>query len=195
MPNWCNNVIKISGEKEKLKKFIEKCGLDKEHPEFDFDAIIRVPQELEISVSPITVVETEEEAKQINIESHRNKFITANILAISKKEEKRRLQKYGAIDWYDFCVNAWGVKWPPVNVVVHEKSIDNDIAYIIISFDTPWGPAEPIAKKLEKEGFEISGAYVEEGCGVKGYYLDNKGGFGIEECEEEDGYTTHNITW
>lgn len=45
-------------------------------------------------------------------------------------------KKYGAHDWYQWCVKNWGTKWDVKNYCKPEVS-KNEIIY---HFDTAWGP-------------------------------------------------------
>jgi len=199
MPNWCENTIKIIGEESALKQLMKKCGLDKEEPDFDFDAIIKTPVELANSTSPLKVVETTEEAQHINNGCNRVdcNICGGSIQAITKKEEKRRFAKYGAIDWCGFRIKNWGTKWSADSAHIHEQVFDGRNSYIIVEFLTPYSPAVGIAKRLIDEGFDITGAYVENGTELHGYYLDRQGDFIIKQvygmlslddtpCDEED---------
>ena len=174
---------------------MKKCGLDKNPSKFDFNALIKVPQELENTAVPVKVVETDEDARKLYIGYRYNVHVPmGTVLAITKEEAARRSDLYGATDWYRFRVNNWGTKWQPCNVEVHEKVLDKEMGHIIVSFDTAWTPAEPIARFLEKDGLVITGAYIEKGCDIKGYYLNNQGDFYFEEYEDEHG-CSYSIEW
>lgn len=66
MPNHITTNIAIEATPELIKDLIEKTKL--KNNEFDFNAIIPMPKELLDTVSPTTIVETQEEADSINSE-------------------------------------------------------------------------------------------------------------------------------
>lgn len=80
------------------------------------------------------------------------------------EERKAELHlKYGADNWYDFCINNWGTKWDIFDV---SSYIEDD--ELTIQFTTAWSPPLGVYKKLMEDGFEIEAKYYESGLGFAG---------------------------
>jgi hypothetical protein len=75
------------------------------------------------------------------------------------------MEKYGASDWYSWCVNNWGTKW---DISPYECEIEN--GQLVGSFDTAWSPPIEAYSKLEELGFEVRAYYNEPGMGFAGMY-------------------------
>lgn len=75
---------------------------------------------------------------------------TEEALMIGKKQIDN-LEKYNAINWYEWRVQHWGTKWNSSNLVINKKSI---------SFDTPWSPVIPLIKELSKQHKNIKFFYL-----------------------------------
>lgn len=77
MPNWITSEVEITGPKDKIADLVKRTKLKLEtevENEFDFNGLIKLPEELEVTSSPLDIVETEEEAKQKNDEWNKNEF-------------------------------------------------------------------------------------------------------------------------
>ena len=87
MPNHCSNrLFCTDGSLESvIKQFISKD--DENHPFLDFQKIIPMPSELEVTCS----FNTEDKELQ--------------------ETYKSNLEKYGFENWYGWCVCNWGTKW------------------------------------------------------------------------------------
>jgi hypothetical protein len=87
------------------------------------------------------------------------------------------MEKYGASDWYSWCVNNWGTKWDisPYGVEINEHGV------MVGMFDSPWGPPIEAYSKLEELGFEVRAYYNECGMGFAGMYE------GSDECYDYSG--------
>ena len=86
-------------------------------------------------------------------------------------------KKYGASDWYSWCVNNWGTKWDisPYDCEINEHGV------LVGAFDSPWGPPIEAYAKLEALGFEVRAYYNEPGMGFTGMYE------GCDECYDYSG--------
>ena len=78
------------------------------------------------------------------------------------------IEKYGAADWYSWCVSNWGTKW---DISPYEGGIQEDGRFSG-SFDTAWGPATAAYEKLEELGFSVRAMYYEPGMAFAGIYED-----------------------
>lgn len=77
-------------------------------------------------------------------------------------------EKYGASDWYSWCVANWGTKWD-ISPYGCELEDDNRLTG---SFDSPWGPPTEAYNKLEALGFSVRAYYYEPGMAFAGIYED-----------------------
>ncbi len=75
--------------------------------------------------------------------------------------------KYGAADWYDFCVNHWGTKWD----VGDDNGIQTwDDHELVVYFDSAWSPPIAAYETLQDLGFTVYATYYEPGCAFAGIY-------------------------
>ena len=89
------------------------------------------------------------------------------------------LQKYGYVDWYNFCIDKWGTKWnvDPDEVYVDEMS-DGSLK---ITFDTAWSTPAEIWQELANRGLNFNVAYADEDLGNNFGILEVKDGCGFVE--------------
>jgi Ferredoxin-like domain in Api92-like protein len=151
MPNWCNNVVKISGDIKILKK-LEKC-------QFDFDTIYPMPTDLDIVAGRIGAEDSNEHKALI-------------------KKENANLKKYGYKNWYDWCNAEWGTKWPASEVEttwLSNKST-KDMGTVCFTYMTAWGPGLGILSKLKENypDLNIISQYYEPGIGFAGLWENNE---------------------
>jgi hypothetical protein len=126
MPNYCSNKLVIKGSKAALAKFAATLG---EGGEFLLAQTHPVPEEITgISCGGC----------HINGKMVANWRVTADgkSVEISAKELSALKRKYGATNWYDWCIGHWGTKWDVTSdtvLTVGEKEIYG-------WFDTAWAP-------------------------------------------------------
>lgn len=53
-------------------------------------------------------------------------------------------EKYGYLDWYEWCIGNWGTKWG----AYHLYLVQDDPGHLEFKFDTAWSPPTPIFEKL-----------------------------------------------
>ena len=84
------------------------------------------------------------------------------------------MEKYGATDWYNWCVNNWGSKW----------DIGGDDEYLIdevdtntvrVSFDSAWAPPIAFYEHLASIGFNVEAMYYEPGMCFAGTVTSSDG--------------------
>ena len=156
MPNWCNNFVEVSHEDpQKIKALAEAM----ERGEF-LDYVIPVPAELKETMAG----SYGDEAKQAELEA----------------QTRRNIEKYGAGNWYDFCVNRWGTKWD----VGCEGTVDvhPDGKLVTASFDSAWSPPTGVYEELVNQGYEVRAYYYESGMCFAGIW-DN----GDDDCYQDWG--------
>jgi len=90
-------------------------------------------------------------------------------VAVTPKEIKSLIKKYGAKDWYDWACMNWGTKWDLTDDK-DEVAFGRDGDTATFSFDTAWSP--PVAwcefAAGMFPGIEIEIHFREDGCGVHG---------------------------
>ena len=97
MPNWCENILKISyNDPNRINQFYDNNKT--EENELDFNCVCPLPNEL------------------LNTESPNNS---------SADKIKELEEKYGYSDWYNWCCHNWGTKWNACDVEcnIYETSL------------------------------------------------------------------------
>ena len=166
MPNWCSNTLEVRGDIEQLKEFVEKSVVKEgiREPDFTMEGLLPTPKELTEVTSPVIWRgdENDTEGK-----------------AAFEADNKRRLETYGATDWYDWNVSNWGTKWD-----VGESHISyDDEDLFIVSYDTAWSPNITFVQKVSKmfPGLEFRLTYMEPGCNFCGVAHCVDGELEVEE--------------
>jgi hypothetical protein len=169
MPNWCNNRVVISHpDTAKLEALVGaiKEGNFLKH-------IVPIPEDLNIVAGRVG---DDSNPDQIELE----------------RREKENLEKYGAANWYDFCVARWGTKW---DVDAYDK-VEFDDQWdknnkITFGFDSAWSPPIGIYEELVEQGFSVRAYYYESGMCFAGLWDDGYddfyelGGMNSEQVREE----------
>lgn len=150
MANHIINRVSIRGPQQALDNLKAKTKVADE--EFDFNGIVAMPAELDNTIVPVTVVETEIEADVINKPRIlRRSDMPEGVSAISRHEAERRLTEYGAKDWYEWATAHWGTKWSAFEV----KILTNEAEQLELQFLTAWSPPLPIYDLLKDQGFRV----------------------------------------
>ncbi len=164
MPNWCNNRVTIYHEdRSKVEALVVAIK------EGNFcNHVIPVPEDLQIVAGRVG---DDTDPAQIDLEA----------------KEKSNLAKYGAANWYDFCVNNWGTKWDinpydPNFVAIDEHGV------VEFGFDSAWAPPTGVYDKMVEQGFEVEATYYEPGMGFVGRY-DN----GCDDCIDYSGTNSRTV--
>lgn len=161
MPNWCENTLKITGDKEAIAKFKAQALREKteesEQTALSFDNFIPMPKEfLEIQTGGRTIGKQYVTAWRI---------VDGKDVAVKAEEIEELKKKYGAEDWHSWAVKNWGVKWD-VEAHLYDQS-ETSLSY---TFDTAWcQPAnfiETVAKMFPTLHFEME--YKEPGAEFQG---------------------------
>lgn len=82
------------------------------------------------------------------------------------------VKKYGASDWYNWCVENWGTKW---DITSDSLDLFDDNKTVSISFDSAWSPPIEAYVKLAEMGFEIEALYHEPGMSFAGSWDNHNG--------------------
>jgi hypothetical protein len=165
MPNWCENNLTVYGPKEDIKQFIKKAK--RKDTELSLKKLYPIPVGLRYTVSG------SDEAKIPKTNSEIEKEIELKKL---EQREKKLKEKYGATDWYDWCVRNWGTKWD-----VKAELIEIDNNSIEYYFDSAWSPPIEAIKKISRNypELEFTLEYNEPGMGFKGKFV-TKNGYTLE---------------
>lgn len=163
MPNWCNNTVTIS-HKDTAK--IEALASAIKEGNF-LKHIIPVPEDLNIVAGCVGADDNPEQIELV-------------------RKTKENLEKYGAGNWYDYCVARWGTKWDvdaydPEDV----KVVNNTIEF---GFDSAWSPPMGVYEAMVDDGYEVVAYYYEPGMAYVGKY-DN----GVDECYDYGGETSATV--
>jgi hypothetical protein len=156
MPNWCSNYVEVSHEDPtKIRALAEAM----EAGEF-LDHVIPVPQELK--------------------ETMAGSYGDDERQALLEAQTKRNIDKYGAGNWYDFCVARWGTKWDvdcQGQVDLHPEG-----TMVTASFDSAWSPPVGVYEELIEQGYSVRAYYYESGMCFAGIW-DN----GDDDCYSDWG--------
>lgn len=164
MPNWCNNRVSIYHEdRSKVEALVEgiKAG--------NFcKTVVPIPEDLNIVAGRVG---DDTNPDQIELE----------------RKTAENIEKYGAGNWYDFCVNHWGTKWDvdpydPEDVKVDEYGV------LEFGFDSAWAPPTGIYEALVQQGYEVEATYYEPGMAFVGRY-DN----GVDDCIDIGGLRSDEV--
>jgi hypothetical protein len=88
------------------------------------------------------------------------------------------IEKYGASDWYSWCVENWGTKWDVCDGEAFFTVEDETEASGF--FNTAWSPPIPVFNKLTELEFDIDFLYKEEGAVFAGHYTSDSGDYYVE---------------
>lgn len=212
MPNHVKNIIKMKG--------IGNLPLFKTFDDgtrgFDFNTLIKMPEELNMTDGSIIDDSIAAVLMKINSYYDRNKFgsfcitpvsifvkASAEERVLSKTSEERKeleetgmkyinnILKYGYISWYKWCCDNWGTKW---------NAYENEISEDEISFETAWSNPEPVIMKLAEKypDARIEHYWADEDAGHNsGYRIfeDGKWEEYYDKEESDEAYIRYNTLW
>lgn len=195
MPNWVVNDLKFEGHKTRVDELIKLVKI--EDNEFDFNAIIPMPDSLNIESGS---------RGERGYEAYR-KFMDESMFASPDEraalERKYKQQfakdpeswelgktyyenkaKYGYATWYGWCWDNWGTKWNACNA---STEYNGRVGYA--HFDTAWNAPDPIIKKLSAmfPDIRIEHRYADEDIGNNLGCVTYLGGAVVESDTPEEG--------
>lgn len=205
MPNWCSNTTYVFGKTSNVKPFLdpikEKIESLDEDSYADFISIhYPCPQELRDSTANFVNINNPIPENWLNLvaegtwtQEDYDSRVAETLADVERK--KILIEKYGAKDWYDWCIAHWGTKWGACDLYLGFTDNSNDTTEIELRYETAWGPAleaiEYISEKFPKLIF--STFYREEGMGFQGYHkvaggdvLNNESAEFIPSAEDYD---------
>lgn len=168
MPNWCNNRVVISHpDTAKLEALAEaiKAGNFLKH-------ICPIPEDLNIVAGRVGADDNPDQQEL-------------------ERRTAENLKKYGAGNWYDFCVQRWGTKWDVDPYDPEDVKIENNT--IEFGFDSAWSPPMGIYELMVEQGYTVEATYYEPGMAYVGR-CDGSPEFGFtDDCYEYSGETSKTV--
>lgn len=161
MPNHITNRLTVIGSNSQAKRVFE--SLKSENTLFDFNKIVPMPKELEISSSS----DGDAGMKYILYKEDSLKYPTyENIYKMMEgySEERKQscirlgqkyldnLKKYQFATWYDWRIEYWGTKWNAYDI----EMIDD----YTIQFNTAWSGVPDLIRQLSLLHPEVEFEYV-----------------------------------
>ena len=142
MPNWCSNNITISGPVETIKTLWDEANSEDGGL---LNAMVPMPKELKDTTSPSDL---DEEA------------------------QAEMIKKFGASDWYSWCVNNWGTKWDISTEGLEFTDNEDGTASIDGWFDSAWAPPIGAYEKFcdDMDGVYLEAYYEEGGMDFAGHW-------------------------
>lgn len=151
MPNWCNNLLLLSGNPAALADFHEKFESRSVTVDPDEPALLPVKVGLLSAFVPTP----------LDLMGH-------PVMATGTGEQL--IAQYGARDWYEWHNKNWGTKW---DVMEDGVGFDEDDDCLVASFESAWAP--PIAGIIAiSELFpdvQFDLRYEEPGCDFEGQFV------------------------
>lgn len=162
MPNWCDNELVISGERDELEKFKEEAA--GENGCLDMENFKPYPEIFKQQ----DVIATEHNNKL------RNELDNMNDNEMKEYLKNHPFMKDGySSGGYKWCCNNWGTKWNFCEPRL-EWEDDDSLFYI---FGTAWSPPNPIiiemSKKFPELTFELR--YFEAAMEFNGHLIVEEG--------------------
>lgn len=182
MPNWCDCDYYVScDDPVKLKEFLDSLqSAENEHGVVIYklcDSAVPMPDEIRNTGSPIFQVRYTKTAEKKNAEyaalnegtgdgACRERYMTLG-------RRRQLVRKYGADNWYEWCLGHWGSKWGDCDTWL----VDSDDYHLTFRFESPWGPPDIALHKLAGlfPALRIRLDYFECGMGYNGYVVWRNG--------------------
>ena len=166
MPNWIMNELVVYNLDSTGKTTLEKTFGSNE----PFQTICPMPKVLEDTQAPtpsslnkiLGASFSEQEWRRIILEQGVEKVIrrihkdkTIDEYDANKAElAVNAIVETGYSNWYDWCVDNWGVKWDADEICLQDETLFTDDEKsepnLMVSFLTPWGPPTGILEKLSE---------------------------------------------
>jgi hypothetical protein len=203
MPNYCENELRIRGNKKDALDFVEKIKL-KDRP-FCYSALFPIPKPLQEVTSgseeiyyevvygkpPDWVLTQMKEAgfenpdKETIITWYAKRSLSASdavekVKAIANKYKQNK-ETYGHLSWYGWCISNWGTKWGACDselLCSEEIKLKGKESWEVeYRFNTAWSPPKEallhISEMFPNLSFVLK--YWEGGCCFKGVFKFENG--------------------
>ena len=207
MPNWLENKLSYSGNKEEIAQMLEKIRYDNATiGTIDFNKIIPMPKSLDIECGSRTnkgIEMVKNYLESLPDEVKQNDVAYEEVLEdlhnhsanISDDEEKEiwdigvtavdNLYKYNAPTWYEWCNDNWNTKWNACGYDENTDYSDSDFIW----FQTAWSAPVPVIQKLSEmyPNIELSLQFADEDLGQNCGEMKFKDGDIFEEYIPQTG--------
>lgn len=169
MPNHDENHVILIGPKALLDEaYAAIVKIEDGATRIDFNGVVAMPEEIRNTTSPHEVVATQDEADA------KNGTQSPGTRVITMAESARRMQEYGAADWYDWSNKHWGTKWGAYGNQSAEWVTLNDYydtehkEALRLEFTTAWCAPVPWFEAIEAkwEGVEVHAITLDEDSGT-----------------------------
>lgn len=173
MPNWCVNELSITGPDTELRRF-KRTGKAKSTA-LSLDRFVPIPDELQGKASPAHVVPDDkyEQALQHHEAQIRETPLLTNMAPISESMSQAYSARFGADNWYDWCMENWGTKWDVQATLIMDEP--GELRYTFASaWDPPLTWLATVSRIFPVLKFEII-TYLEEESS-RPYFARAKGG-------------------
>lgn len=127
MPNWVSNSVRVTGDKEELKRFTEQAGRSYTRKYQDVGGEWYEAESNNEHLSFWNFVRPDESILDEYWGSERQDLTLAETL------------QHKTNHWYDWNIRNWGVKWDAKDVYFEDW--DGELAY---DFETPWSYPEDV---------------------------------------------------
>jgi|AntRauMFilla1563_2_1112583.scaffolds.fasta_scaffold01064_10 hypothetical protein len=164
MPNYITNILTLKGSDEKIKEVVE--SIQSEERVIDFNKIIELPDELKGTSAPTTIISQKKYDEQESLDNPKNPFMSRGI---TKKMSKDLIVRFGADNWYDWCILNWGVKWNASECVM----VENGKYEFITAWSTPFMLFIKASVKFPEVEIEVQYADEDLGYNVGTYNIKN----------------------
>ena len=179
MPNHCENILTITGDKKEIKRCRAFIKGNEKKQFIDFNNIIPMPKELVGTRSPMNIISQKEYKEQEERIAKANKEPNwQDSRCLTKSLSKSYHDKFGADNWYDWSVMNWGTKW---NTTANGIERTGEMT-IRFSCETAWAPPTRLYERISEGEFgeyDVNAYYLEEGMAFVGRFED-----GFDECYE-----------
>lgn len=164
MPNWCENVLHVSGNLEDLKRFKEFAK--GENGYLDFNRFVPYPEKYRKMDEEYRsyMEEIEETRRMMEKETDREKRAVLAVKLQLLLNEAPETDGYNS-GGYEWCCANWGTKWNAAGVVLVERP-----SCLVYYFDTAWSPPIPVVMRMSEmfPMLTFTLEYCEEGIGLEG---------------------------
>ena len=167
MPNWCENELKVSGDKKELSRFKKFAKEGKEI--LSANKFIPYPKEFKDGDDKRAMIEKKQDAYQ--------KSLISKGMTLEEARNKT-WKKYPYIKdgfnsgGYGWCIANWGTKWDFCRAELEDSKED-----LFYHFDTAWSPPMPVIKAMGEMFTNLKFAlrYFEGGMGFNGLFQMENG--------------------
>lgn len=166
MPNWVDNTLVITGEKEFIdaikNKVVVKESEDGERNVNIAQSLFPMPQDIKyvIGASRDSVRYAKVHDKIVmppnDLEIMYEKNVGKSkefpqteyeIVELTEGEKKQLEEKHGATNWYDWNVSNFGTKWADC----YSRLVEEEENKLVYAFETAWVSAARMAEKISRE--------------------------------------------